>query len=195
MKTLLVLLTIPTLILLAAWGDNEHAVTAATCAANPDPATPDFNQVDTPSAGDSVSSPVTVKGRILAFEATFRVTIFDANSNVLADVQGMSSDGTMLSPFEVQVPFSVAAATPACMWVYESSARDGSPINVRQIPLQLLPAGGLPVTGAGSPPDSGVPASTWAAAVLALVLGTTAITAAVKRRQVRAQFTHRPDAS
>ena len=193
MRTLL-LLTVPALILLTAWGADQVSVTRASpadlqtsvCAANPSPATPDFNQVDTPAAGDRVSSPVTVKGRILAFEATFKIEIFDAAGNRLADVVGMSSDGTMLSPFEVQVPFSVTAETPACMWVYEQSARDGSPFQVRQIPLQLLPAGaagGLPGTGAAFPSDSGaLVAVVSLAGVLLLLSGATAVAVAVKRR-------------
>lgn len=189
MKTLL-LLTLPAWILLAGLSFDEGVATGAgpsqaggVCAANPDHATPDVNQVDTPKAGDSVSSPVTVRGRILAFEATFKVKIFDAAGNTLADVQGMSSEGSVLSPFEVQVPFSVTAAIQACMWVFEESARDGSPDNVRQIPLQLLPAGGLPPTGGTAQADSAF----WSAVallggMLVLVLGVTAGVVALKRR-------------
>src|SRR5687767_1387277 len=111
MSTLLLVLTIPALVLLATWGHGKVAVTSANqttnvCAANPSPATPDFNQVDTPTAGDRVSSPVTVRGRVAAFEATFKIKIFDAAGNVLADVTGMSSEGQTLAPFQVQVPFS-----------------------------------------------------------------------------------------
>jgi len=163
-----VLLSVAALICLAAFYHANAAATSANqnanvCAANPDPATPDFTQVDTPSAGDSVSSPVTVTGRILAFEATFRIVIFGAAGNTIADVQGMAAGGTELSPFQVAVPFSVTTETSACMWVFERSARDGSPIHVVQIPLRLLPAtaGGLPQTGDGSQSDS----ASWPAAV------------------------------
>jgi Immunoglobulin-like domain of bacterial spore germination len=165
MKALL-LLTIPALFLLASCGDDEESTTItsptgtsvasrtappprtpeatpdpldAVCAANPDPATDDANQVDIPNAGDVVASPVTVEGRVAAFEATFRITIFDAAGNTIADETAMSSEGQTLAPFQKDVAFSVAQETPACMWVYESSARDGSPIHVRQIPLTLLP--------------------------------------------------------
>jgi hypothetical protein len=191
MKTLLLVLTIPALVLLATWAQGKTAVTSASqttnvCAANPSPATPDFNQVDTPTVGDRVSSPVTVRGRILAFEATFKIEIFDGAGNRLADVVAMSSDGTMLSPFEAQAPFLVTAETPACMWVYERSARDGSPFQVRQIALTLLPAGaagGLPGTGQGSPPGSPAwPAVVALAGMLLLFSGGTALAVAVKRR-------------
>ena len=166
MKAFLLLMTIPALMMLAACGDDDEATTTATparttaasrtatatagpsatpdalatvCAENPDPATNDFNQVDIPNARDSVASPITVQGRVLAFEATFRITIFDAAGNTIADETAMSAEGQTLAPFRTDVPFSVSEETPACMWVYESSARDGSPIHVRQIPLVLLP--------------------------------------------------------
>jgi hypothetical protein len=111
----------------------------AVCAENPDPATDDTNQVDIPNAGDVVSSPITVEGRVASFEATFRITIFDAAGNAIADETAMSSEGQTLAPFQKDVAFSVSQETPACLWVYESSARDGSPVNVRQVPLVLLP--------------------------------------------------------
>ena len=190
MKTLLLTLTISAL-LLATWGDNPVRATSPdqttnVCAPNPAPAGPDTNQVDTPTAGDRVSSPVTVRGRILAFEAVFKVTIFDAAGNTIADARGMSAEGTALSPFEVQVPFSVTTETPACMWVYAPSARDGSPENVVQIPLRLAPAGaagGLPGTGDGYAPGSDAwPAVVALAGMLLLLSGATALAVAVKRR-------------
>lgn len=168
MKAFLVLLTIPALVVLAACGDDDGAATtssptrttatpltatatvsplpsatpdalATVCGDNPDPATDDVNQVDIPNAGDEVASGFRVQGRILAFEATFRITIFDAAGNTIADETAMSSEGQTLAPFQQDVAFSVTQETPACLWVYESGARDGSPIHVRQIPLLLLP--------------------------------------------------------
>ena len=166
MKSLF-LLTIPALAILAGCGggDDEAATTASptrttltsptatasaepsetpdvletVCRDNPDPATNDVNQVDIPNAGDVVASPVTVQGRVAAFEATFRITIFDAAGNTIVDETAMSSEGQTLAPFQKDVAFSVAEETPVCLWVYENSARDGSPIHVRQIPLVLLP--------------------------------------------------------
>ncbi len=168
MKAFLVLLTIPALVVLAACGDDDGAATtssptrttatprtatatvsplpsatpdalATVCGDNPDPASDDVNQVDIPNAEDEVASGFRVQGRILAFEATFRITIFDAAGNTIADETAMSSEGQTLAPFQQDVAFSVTQETPACLWVYESGARDGSPIHVRQIPLLLLP--------------------------------------------------------
>src|SRR5439155_19377982 len=138
------------------------AQTSNVCASNPAPATPDQTQVDTPTAGDTVSSPVRVTGRILAFEATFRITIFGpgghysasgATGNTVIDVTAMSADGTMLSPFDAQVPFSVSADTPAGLWVYEITGRPDIS-GVVQIPLTLRATPGrLPQTREWPPPD------------------------------------------
>ena len=165
MKVLLLLVTIPALFVLAACGDDEQTATTASpsrsattsptvtasaqpsatpvdlttvCGENPDPATNDVNQVDIPNPGDEVASAFRVQGRILAFEATFRITIFDAAGNTIADETAMSSEGQTLAPFSEDIAYSVTQDTPACLWVYENSARDGSPIHVRQIPLLLL---------------------------------------------------------
>ena len=112
---------------------------ATICAENPDRGNADVVQVDEPLVGDLVTSPVTVRGKVAAFEATFKITIYDAAGATIADVTGMSQEGQTLAPFEVEVPFSVTQETPACLWVYEASARDGLPIHVLQIPVMLQP--------------------------------------------------------
>ena len=111
------------------------------CQPNPDPATPDFQVIDEPGAGDAVTDPVTISGLIVANEATFQVTIYDADGNILVDGFGMSEqmEAGELAPFSTNVPFTVDEPTPACIWVYEESARDGSPTRVGQIPVTLLP--------------------------------------------------------
>ena len=111
------------------------------CMPNPDPATPEFQFIHQPSAGDTVTSPVTITGRVIAFEATYQVGIFDADGNPIVETFGTadSIDIGVLSPFSIDVPFDVDAPTPACIWVYEASARDGSAVNVGQIPVTLAP--------------------------------------------------------
>jgi len=111
------------------------------CQPNPDPATPEFQVIDQPAAGDSVTSPVTISGRIVANEATFKVTIYAANGATIVDVTGMNeqTDVGQLAAFSIDVPFSVTEETNACIWVYEASAMDGSPIHVGQIPVTLSP--------------------------------------------------------
>ncbi len=109
------------------------------CAPNPDPAQPDMVTVTQPLAGDAVASPLHVTGKIAAFEATFRITIFNAAGQQVADQVAMSAEGQTLAPFSATVPFTVSNPMPACLWVYENSARDGLPIHVVQVPLTLKP--------------------------------------------------------
>ena len=116
-------------------------VPAQVCQPNPSPATPEDQVLDEPSEGDAVTSPVTISGRVVANEATFQVTIYDPDGNPLADTFGMSqqTDVGQLAPFSIDVAFDVDEATLACIWVYELSARDGSQIDVGQIPVTLSP--------------------------------------------------------
>jgi len=117
------------------------------CLRNPDPATANVLVVDRPLPNTSVISPVTVSGRIVAFEAQFNITIFDTAGGRIADVPARSQEGQVLSPFSQDVAFSVSTPKFACIWVYDLSPRDGSPINVVQVPLLLLPG----PTATGSP--------------------------------------------
>ncbi len=120
-----------------------ETVTAETeaCQSNPDPATSEFQVVDQPSTDDTVTSPVTISGQVLAFEATYQIAIYDADGNPIVEAFGTAGPGEIgeLAPFSIDVAFNVDEATPACIWVYEASAMDGSPINVGQIPVTLSP--------------------------------------------------------
>ena len=111
------------------------------CLANPDPATSEFQILEAPDPFTQVTSPVTVSGQVNAFEATYQITIFDAVGTPLVETFGTAQqpDIGVIGPFSSDVSFSVAEATPACIWVFEESARDGSPINIGQIPVILLP--------------------------------------------------------
>ena len=110
------------------------------CLANPDPATPDINNVVAPADFAQVTSPVQVYGEIAAFEAQFNITVFDAQGNTIADEPAMSNEGQTLAPFFASVPFTVTAPTAACIWVYDISNADGvSRRDVVQIPVTLLP--------------------------------------------------------
>lgn len=113
---------------------------ARICLPNPDPATPDVNNVTAPQPFDQVTSPVQITGQIAVFEAQFNITIYDAQGNTIADQPAMSNEGQTLAPFSASVPFTVSTATPACIWVYDISNADGvSQQDVVQIPVTLLP--------------------------------------------------------
>lgn len=111
------------------------------CQPNPDPATPEFQVIDQPSAGDTVTSPVTISGQVLAFEGTYQIGIFDADGTPIVETFGTAEATEVgeLAPFSIDVTFEVDEPTPACIWVYEQSPRDGSPMHVGQIPVTLSP--------------------------------------------------------
>ena len=110
------------------------------CGTNPDPATSSEAVITAPIANAQVSSPLMVSGTIAAFEAVFQISIKDAAGNDIVTQSGMASEGQTLAPFGESVPFTVTAATPACVWVFQISAMDGvSPVNVTQIPVTLVP--------------------------------------------------------
>ena len=88
-----------------------------------------------------VTSPVTVSGLILAFEAQFNIAIKDASGADIATVPDVfAADGTMLSPYSTSVPFTVTTQTPACLWVFDISNMDGvTSTQVVQVPITLAP--------------------------------------------------------
>ena len=81
------------------------------CQPNPDPATPEFQVIDQPSAGDAVTSPVTISGQVLAFEATYQIGVFDADGNTIDVDPSFGTAGGAeigeLAPFSIDVSFDV----------------------------------------------------------------------------------------
>jgi hypothetical protein len=129
----------PTLSATPAPTATTPAPVANVCQANPAPATSAQVVVTQPTVYQQVTSPLTVRGSINAFEATFRIAIKDASGNDLANQMGHSPQGQALSPFSESVPFTVSAQTPACLWVFQISAKDGSPVTIQQVSITLLP--------------------------------------------------------
>ncbi len=78
---------------------------------------------------------------INAFESAYQIIIFDDTGTPLVKTFGTAQqpDVGVIGPFSSDVAFDVSEPTAACLWVFEESARDGSPINVSQVPLILLP--------------------------------------------------------
>jgi hypothetical protein len=127
-------------------GDDTPAVEPATetpianvCQPNPSPGTPQTVQIDTPAPFSKHRAKLTVTGKIAAPEATFKIRIFDGNGAVISGAGAMSAEGQVLSPFSQEVLAAVAEEQPACIWVYEESAQDGSPTNVAQVPVVIQP--------------------------------------------------------
>lgn len=97
--------------------------------------------VESPSAEASVSSPLRVTGNANTFEATFEYDLEDENGKVLHhDFVTATSGSGERGTFDFTIPFHVTREQEGSLIVYESSAADGSHINIRRIPLTLVAA-------------------------------------------------------
>jgi sporulation and spore germination protein/immunoglobulin-like protein involved in spore germination len=98
--------------------------------------------VDRPAFGAAIGNPARVAGSADVFEATFRVTILDGAGNSLADQRVMATCGTgCRGTFDVKVTYAISKAQWGTLRVWDGSAKDGSPENVREYRVWLTPAG------------------------------------------------------
>jgi hypothetical protein len=151
----------------AAFGTTAAQAQSNVCQTNPDPVDPADPSiiVSAPAANASAPSPLHVEGQARVFEATVSLALYDAGGDEIVSTTTNAAEGQVLSAFSTDVAFSVSADTPACLWVFEASAQDGSPTNVVQVPLTLR-ATGLPPAGSGAAPEQH--SFGWTLAALAL---------------------------
>jgi len=96
--------------------------------------------VGNPVIGEQVTGPVTVSGTADVFEALVSVRILDSAGGEIARTFTTASCGTgCRGDYSVAVSYTVPKAEPGTIEVFESSAKDGQPINVQQIPVTLTP--------------------------------------------------------
>jgi germination protein M len=96
--------------------------------------------VESPTAEATVASPLRVTGNANTFEATFEYDLEDENGKVLHhDFVTATSGSGERGTFDFTIPFHVTRQQEGALVVYESSAENGSHINVRRIPLTLEP--------------------------------------------------------
>jgi Immunoglobulin-like domain of bacterial spore germination/Sporulation and spore germination len=96
--------------------------------------------VRSPVIGARVTSPVTVSGTADVFEATVSVRILDSAGHEIARTFTTASCGTgCRGDYSVTVSYSVPRTQPGTIEVFESSAKDGRPVNVQLIPVTLAP--------------------------------------------------------
>ena len=96
--------------------------------------------VDRPAWGAALGNPGEVSGSAIAFEATFMVTLVDGSGRTLVEEFVMATCGTgCRGTFETALAYDVPSAQWGTLRVWESSARDGEPINVREYPVWLTP--------------------------------------------------------
>lgn len=92
--------------------------------------------VESPTVGDTVGSPMRITGTANTFEAAFMITITDWDGKIVAEQPAMATSGTgTRGTFDVTVPFTWGLNPRGALTVWESSAKDGSAINVVEIPL------------------------------------------------------------
>lgn len=96
--------------------------------------------VESPTPGQTATGAVRARGTSNTFEATFIAEIRDAGGKVLATkvITATSGTGTR-GTFDVTIPFTTTKTQMGSLVVYESSAKDGSAINMVTIGLKLQP--------------------------------------------------------
>lgn len=89
--------------------------------------------VETPLPGSTVTSPLRVAGTANTFEATFMVALWVGGRKLYDHFQTATSGSGMRGTYDVAVPFTAHGAGKLVL--YESSAENGQPIHVVEIPL------------------------------------------------------------
>ena len=97
--------------------------------------------VDRPAYGAGLGNPARITGTANVFEAAFLITLLDGSGATLVEVPAMATCGTgCRGTFDVTLRYSVPAAGWGTLRVWDGSAKDGSPENVREYPIWLTPA-------------------------------------------------------
>lgn len=95
--------------------------------------------VETPIVAERVRSPIVVSGSADVFEATVSISILDAQGDEIARTFTTATCGTgCRGDYAQAVRYEVDRTQPGIVRVYESSAEDGRPINVVEIPVTLV---------------------------------------------------------
>ena len=98
--------------------------------------------VDGPTWGGAFPNPGRVTGLANVFEAQFTIQVLDGQGRVLSESPVRASCGTgCWGTFDVTIPYRVASPQPGTLRVLDASPKDGTPIDVRDYPVELTPAG------------------------------------------------------
>jgi hypothetical protein len=96
--------------------------------------------VQDPAIGGHVTSPVTVSGTADVFEAVVSLRVLDSAGHELARTFTNATCGTgCRGSYAATISYSVTQSEPGTIEVFETSAKDGSPVNVQLIPVTLAP--------------------------------------------------------
>ena len=94
-------------------------------------------RVTSPEPGVTITNPVTVAGEARTFEANVLIRIRDGNGVELAHTftTALTPDMGVFGPFSVSVRYREPGTTQGFVEAFESSAKDGSEINMIRIPV------------------------------------------------------------
>jgi len=96
--------------------------------------------VQSPVIGEQVTGPVTVSGTADVFEAVVSVRILDSAGGEIARTFTTASCGTgCRGDYSAAVSYTVPKEEAGTIEVFETSAKDGQPVNVQLIPVTLAP--------------------------------------------------------
>ena len=94
--------------------------------------------VESPLPGDAVSSPFHVTGTANTFEATLQIRLTDTGGTKVFEHFGTATSGTgTRGTYDETVTFTTANHGTGTLRLFESSAKDGSEVNVVEIPVRL----------------------------------------------------------
>lgn len=95
---------------------------------------------EAPGPGETVRSPLRVTGTANTFEATFMVRLSTADGRVLYEEYAMATSGSgTRGTFDLTISFEVPQPTDGLLRLWEISPKDGSEVNIVEIPLRLEP--------------------------------------------------------
>ena len=94
--------------------------------------------VESPLPFAAVSSPLRITGTANTFEAAFRVNVVDAEGLIVFDEGAMATSGTgTRGTFDVTATFEVSRPGTGSVILFEESAKDGSQINLVEVPVRM----------------------------------------------------------
>jgi hypothetical protein len=97
--------------------------------------------VDRPAHGAAAGNPARIAGLANVFEATLQVALLDGARRTVVERVVTATCGTgCWGTFDVALPYTVAKAQWGTLRVWVDSAKDGSPVNVREYPVWLTPS-------------------------------------------------------
>jgi hypothetical protein len=96
--------------------------------------------VETPIAGQRVTSPVRISGNANVFEATVSIEILVGDETAAAAFTTATCGTGCRGTYSKNVRFQIPEEVDAVIRVFESSAEDGSPLHVVTVPVVLAPS-------------------------------------------------------